>query len=154
MIFKRVAGLKRLWHRAGSRRWRRILHPALVFRIAMWVLMIPRAVGAEDTARLNAPLIARLDAATAQQTDALLTSVFRTQDATGLIVPSEDDGAALLTKPILATMALDAYATTRNTASLAQAANAISRYYSYLFSSADRDGDRLIESPSAIQGHV
>ena len=118
----------------------------------MWVLMIPRAVGAEDTASLNAPLIARLDAATAQQTDALLTSVFRTQNASGFYAPSDDDGAVLLTRPILATMALDAYATTHNTASLAQAANSIARYYSYLLSSADRDGDRLVESASRVNG--
>jgi hypothetical protein len=118
----------------------------------MWVLMIPRAVGAEDTAALNVPLLARLDVATAQQTDALLTSVFRTQNATGLYAPSDDDGSALLTHPIFATMALDAFATTHNTGSLAQAANSISRYYSYLFSTADRDGDRLIESASTVQG--
>jgi hypothetical protein len=120
MIFERVAGLKRLRSMAGSRRWRRVLHPALVFRIAMWVLMIPRAVGAEDTAALNTPLIPRLDAATAQQTGVLLTSVFRTQNSSGLLAPTEDDGAALLARPILATMALDTYATTHNTASLAQ----------------------------------
>ncbi len=152
MIFKRVAGLKRLRRKAGSRRWRRVIHPALVLRLAMWVLMIPRAVGAEDTATLNAPLLARLDAATAQQTEALLSSVFRTQNSTGVFAPGEDnDAAVLLTRPLFATMALDAYASTRSTASLAQAANSISRYYSYLFSSADRDGDRLVESNSTAQ---
>ena len=138
---------------AGERRWRRILHPALVLRIAMWVLMIPHAVGAEDTAALNAPLIVRLDAATAQQTDAMLSSLFRTQNGNGLYAPG-DDGAVLLTRPIVATMALDAFASTRNTASLAQAANSISRYYSYLFSSADRDGDNLIETAVAIQARA
>jgi hypothetical protein len=145
MILKQVAGLKRLRRTAGARRWRRLLHPALVVRIAMWVLMLPRAVGAEDTAALNVPLIARLDAATAQQTDDFLSSVIRTQNATGVYAPG-DDGTVLLTRPVLATMAFDAYASTHNTASLAQAANSISRYYSYLFSSADRDGDHLIES--------
>jgi hypothetical protein len=117
----------------------------LVLRVAMWVLMLPRAVGAEDTAALDTPLIARLDAATAQQTDAFLASVIRTQNAAGVYAPG-DDGTVLLTRPVLATMAFDAYASTHNTASLAQAANSISRYYSYLFSSADRDGDHLIES--------
>jgi len=146
MILERVAALKRLRGAASGRRWRRILHPALVLRVAMWVLMIPTAVGAEDTASLNTPLVARLDAATAQQTDALLTSVFRAQNGTGVYAPSDDDGAVLLTRPIFSTMALDAYATTHNTASLAQAANSIARYYSYLFASADRDGDRLIEN--------
>ena len=146
MIFERVAGLKRLRRMAGSRRWRRVLHPALVLRLAMWVLMIPRAVGAEDTATLNAPLLARLDAATAQQTNALLTSLFRAQNSSGVYIPGDDnnDAAVLLTRPLFATMALDAYASTHNTASLAQAANSLSRYYSYLFSSAARDGDRLV----------
>lgn len=156
MIFKRVAGLKRLRERAGSRRWRRVLHPVLVLRLAVWVLMIPHPVGAEDTATLNAPLLARLDAATARETDALLTSLFRTQNSAGVFVPGDDnnDAAVLLSRPLFATMALDAYAGTRNTASLAQAANSISRYYSYLFSSADRDGDRLVESTSATQGRI
>ncbi|HET6462586.1 MAG TPA: hypothetical protein VFH33_02200 [Candidatus Krumholzibacteria bacterium] len=122
----------------------------LVLRLATWVLMIPRPVGAEDTATLNAPLIARLDAATAQQADALLSSVFRNQNSTGMYVPDEgDDSAVLLTRPLFATMALDAYASMRNPASLAQAANSISRYYSYLLASADNDGDRLIETSPA-----
>lgn len=153
MIFERVARLKRLRRMAGERRWRRILHPALVLRIAMWVLMIPHAVGAEDTAALNAPLVARLDVATAQQTDAMLSSTFRTQDASGVYAPG-DDGAVLLTRPIFATMALDAYASTHNTASLAQASNSVSRYYGYLISSADHDGDHLIETTATIQGRT
>jgi hypothetical protein len=151
MILKRVAALNRVRRATAGRRWRRIVQPALVIRIAMWVLMIPRAVGAEDTASLNAPLT-RASMRDRAATDALLTSVFRTQNATGIYAPSDDDGAVLLTRPILATMALDAYATTHNTASLAQAANSIARYYSYLLSSADRDGDRMVESDSSVNG--
>jgi hypothetical protein len=146
MILEQVAALNRLRRRAAGRRWRRIVHPALVLRVAMWVLMIPRAVAAQNTATLNAPLVARLDAGTAQQTEALLSSVFRTQKATGVYAPSDDDGAVLLTRPILATMALDAYATTHNTAVLAQAANSVARYYTYLLTNSDHDGDRLVES--------
>jgi Glycogen recognition site of AMP-activated protein kinase len=153
MIFKRVANVKRAHRRLTGGRLRRVLHPALVVRIAMWVLMVPHTVGAEDSAALNPLLIARLDAQTAQSTAELLTSVFRTQSTEGLYAPG-DDGAVLLTRPIFATMALDAYSTTHDTASLAQAANSIARYYSYLFSASDRDGDRLVESTTTIQGRT
>jgi len=154
MIFKQVAGLKRLYRATRGKRTKRVLHPALVFRIAMWVLMIPQAVVAQESMAPNAPLVARLDTATAQQTEALLASLFRTQDAEGAYVSGDedDDRAILFVRPLFATMALDAFSTTRNTASLAQAANSISRYYGNLFSSADRDGDRLIETTSNVQG--
>lgn len=131
------------------------MHPALVLRIAVWVLMIPRPVGAQVGAALTAPLLARLDAATAQATETALSSVFRTQNGSGTFTPDDNtDARVLLTRPLFATMALDCYATTRNTASLAQSANSIARYYSYLLSTADRDGDGLIESSSNLQGRT
>ena len=151
MNFKQVAGLGRA-ARVGFRgSWRRVIHPLLVARIAATILMLPSTVGADGDVPLNPPLVSRLDATTAQQVEAQLALVYRSQNPAGLYAPG-DDINALLSRPIFATMALDAYSTTRNTAMLAQSANSVARYYSCLFSSADRDGDRLIETPATIQG--
>jgi len=136
---------------ALSGRLRRVAHALLVARIAAWILMLPQTVHSGDAPAPNAPLAPRLDIATAQDTESLLASLFRTQNTVGWYTAA-DDGAVLLTRPFLATMAFDAYSTTRNTAALAQSANSVARYYGYLFSSADRDGDRLIETSAAVQG--
>ena len=117
----------------------------------MWVLMLPSPVAADDAATSSAPVAARLDVATAQATEAALASIFRTQDASGALAPAEES-RAVLTHPLLATMAYDAYLSTRNTAALALAANSIARYYDYLLSSADRDGDHLVETAATVRG--
>ncbi len=150
MKFKQVAALERVTAWTRRKAWRRVFHPILVARIAASILMLPQTVGADDGTALNPPLAPRLDALTAQSTETLLSSVYRTQNKSGLYAP-DDEGAALISRPIFATMAFDAWSATHNTAMLANSANSISRYYSYLFTSADRDGDRLVETPAMIE---
>jgi hypothetical protein len=151
MKFKQVARLGRGAREAVPASWRRVIHPLLVTRIAATILMLPSTVGADGEVPLNPPLVSRLDAITAQQVEAHLALVYRSQNPAGLYASSDETGA-LLARPLFATMAFDAFATTRNTAMLAQSANSVGRYYSYLYASADRDGDRLVETPAKIQG--
>ncbi|HEX6790888.1 MAG TPA: isoamylase early set domain-containing protein [Candidatus Krumholzibacteria bacterium] len=148
MKIKQVAATWRATAGAASSPWRRLMHAFMVARIAAWILMLPQAVGA-DSAASSAPA-PRLDSATAQSTESLLSSLYRTQNTAGQYAPG-DDAVALLARPVFATMAWDAYTTTHNTAMLAQSANSIARYYTYLFSTVDRDGDHMVETTATIQ---
>ena len=93
----------------------------------------------------------RLDATTARLTATLLATMFQSQSINGTYAPG-DDGALLATRPLFATMAFDAYQTTHDAAALSQAAYSISRYYGFLTSAADHDGDRLIEVADVVNG--
>jgi hypothetical protein len=50
------------------------------------------------------------------------------------------------TYPLLASAAVDVFRATNDTPVLSQAAYSIARYYRFLMTSADRDGDRLVET--------
>jgi len=74
-----------------------------------------------------------------------LTALFRSQESDGALSFSPAN-RFYADSPVLATMALDAARWRNDPAFLSQSASAIGRYYNHLFSTADRDGDLLIES--------
>jgi hypothetical protein len=147
MILKQVARLDRSRFARRVALWKPWIHPLLVARIALSLLMVPQGL-----ASATAPPGDRyLDPDAARATEQLLSGVFRAQQASGdyaLAGPSR----ALATHPLYATMALDAWRATRNTAALSQATYSVARYYGFLFSSSDRDGDRLVETPAPWRG--
>jgi hypothetical protein len=74
--------------------------------------------------------------------------VFKTQTPAGTYdLPEPMRG--FQTYPLLARASVDAYRATANTPGLSQAAYSIGRYYTNLQTTADRDGDRLIETFAA-----
>jgi hypothetical protein len=151
MKFRQVAAIGRAFAAARNGAWRRLIPPFLVVRIAISILMLPEPVTGQGAALPAPPApVSRLDPLSASTTEELLTSLFRTQTTQGTYVPA-DDATVLLTHPVFATMAYDAFTVTRNTAMLAQSANSIARYYGYLMSTSDRDGDRLLETPATVQ---
>ncbi len=124
-------------------------------RVAATVLMLPTGVAAEA---VQTPISAsprsssaRISDPTARAVELDLGGVFLTQKESGAYAFA-DAHAGLSAHPLMASMSLDAYYATGNTSGLSQAVFSIGRYYTYLTSYHDRDGDRLVESPAPWGG--
>jgi len=116
-----------------------LMRPLIAFRVMMAVLAYPSALAAQPAAE------PRMSPAVASALEVQLAEVFRSQAQSGAYaLPAM--ARELSSYPMLATMSWDAYQTTGNKARVSQAAYSIARYYTYLYSAEDRDGDRLIES--------
>ena len=93
----------------------------------------------------------RISDPTARAVELDLGGVFLTQKDSGAYTFT-DAHAGLSGHPLMASMSLDAYYSIGNKGTLSQAAYSIGRYYTYLISALDRDGDRLIESAAPWGG--
>lgn len=143
MKFKQVVELTAAWLCFRPGRIAFLVRPFVAFRIALTVLVYP------STLSVAAPAVPaaepKMSRGVAAALEIQLASVFQSQTQSGAYAfpPVARD---LDRYPLFATMSWDAYRATGNTAGLSQAAYSIARYYSYLFSAADRDGDHLVES--------
>jgi Glycogen recognition site of AMP-activated protein kinase len=126
----------------GLRRRKPLIHQLLVLRVTLTILMIPSGIVADAT---TAPENTRLSIETARAVETELGAVFRTQAPNGnYVLP--DPMRGFETYPLLASAALDVFRATHDTPVLSQASYSIARYYRFLMTSADRDGDRLVET--------
>ncbi|HEU4364019.1 MAG TPA: isoamylase early set domain-containing protein [Candidatus Krumholzibacteria bacterium] len=120
-----------------------VVRPFIAFRIALMVLAYPSSLSAQAAPAAAAE--PRMSRAVASALEVQLAGIFRSQAQSGAYAfPAS--ARDLSRYPLFATMSWDAYRATGNTAGASQAAYSVARYYSYLFSTADRDGDRLIET--------
>ena len=143
MKFKQVVELAA----AARRRWKgridALIRPFIAFRIALAVLAYPSSLSAQAPGAV--PAEPRMSRAVAAALEVQMAEVFQTQTQSGAYAfPAS--ALSVSSYPLMASMSWDAYRATGNTAAVSQAAYSIARYYGYVLSAADRDGDRMVET--------
>jgi hypothetical protein len=139
---KQVAELIR--RKAGIRGGRigTAVRSIVAIRVAVVVLAYPSTLAAQAGAPASAPITRPVALAVESE----LSAVFRTQTRAGNYALS-NARSGYASYPMMAAMSWDAWRVTGNTAAASQATHSLQRYYGHLFSSEDRDGNHLLETP-------